>query len=115
VVLWDAARWERLERAPLKVPEGTVSSVAFSPDGKTLVAGYIRQGGGGVRLSPGPGSWVESAQRIANRNLTRAEWKQYFPDRPEYRPTFPDLPVPPEERPPDGPPGGGAAANIRKE
>ena len=40
VVLWDAARRERLAPAPLPVPEGDVYSVAFSPDGKTLAAAY---------------------------------------------------------------------------
>ena len=41
-------------------------------------------------------SWQRLAGQIANRNFTREEWRQYFPDRP-YRPTFPDLPVPPED------------------
>jgi hypothetical protein len=41
-------------------------------------------------------SWQQIAGRIANRNFTRDEWRQYFPDE-AYRPTFPDLPVPPEE------------------
>ena len=35
------------------------------------------------------------AGQIANRNFTRDEWRQYFPEEP-YRATFPDLPVPPE-------------------
>ena len=38
-------------------------------------------------------SWQRIAGRIANRNFTRDEWRQYFPDKP-YRLTFPDLPVP---------------------
>ena len=41
-------------------------------------------------------SWQSHAGRIANRNLTRGEWRQYFLDEP-YRATFPDLPVPPED------------------
>jgi hypothetical protein len=40
-------------------------------------------------------SWRCLARRIVNRNLTRSEWRQYFPNTP-YRPTFDDLPVPPE-------------------
>ena len=40
-------------------------------------------------------SWQRIAGQIANRNFTRDEWRQYFPDEP-YRPTFPELPVPPE-------------------
>jgi WD40 repeat protein len=41
-VLFDAAGRERLSERPLAVPEGEVNSVAFSPDGKTLAAGYSR-------------------------------------------------------------------------
>ena len=47
VVLWDTARRERLQEKPLAVTEGYVQSVAFSPDGKTLAAGYGGVGGGG--------------------------------------------------------------------
>jgi hypothetical protein len=34
------------------------------------------------------------AQKVANRNLTQAEWQQYFPDGPEHRLTFEALPKP---------------------
>ena len=34
---------------------------------------------------------LEAARRVAGRNLTRDEWKQYFPGL-EYTRTFPDLP-----------------------
>jgi hypothetical protein len=40
-------------------------------------------------------AWQRMAGRIANRNFTREEWRQFFSEEP-YRPTFPDLPVPPE-------------------
>ena len=40
VVLFDVARCARLVDQPLPVAEGKVSSVAFSPDGATLAAGY---------------------------------------------------------------------------
>jgi hypothetical protein len=91
--------------------------VAFSPDGKALTAGYYGVGVGGTRVGGvvlwdvDLNSWRRLAGLIANRNLTRAEWRQYFPDRPEYRPTFPDLPVPPL----DPPPGEGAGANTKRE
>ena len=40
MVLWDVAACRRLAEDPLPVNEGDVQSVAFSPDGKTLAAGY---------------------------------------------------------------------------
>jgi WD40 repeat protein len=101
VILWcDVAGRTRLVAEPLAVSEGAVSSVTFSPDGKTLAAGYhVGPDKGGVLLLDFDlGSWRRLAGRIANRNLTRDEWRQYFPDEP-YRPTFDDLPMPPEVNP----------------
>jgi WD40 repeat protein len=39
-----------------------------------------------------PARWLRTACAIAGRNLTRAEWHQYLPDRP-YRTTCPALPA----------------------
>ena len=97
VVLWDAARRTRLADPPLPVAEGGVQSVAFSPDGKTLAAAC---GDGVVLWDVDLESWIRYARQIANRNMTRAEWQQYFPDTP-YRPTFDNLPVPPGADPGD--------------
>jgi len=99
--LWDAASRKRLLEDPLGVEEGYVRSVAFSPDGKTIAAGYSGGGYGGdgvsgvVLCDVDLESWQRQAARIANRNFTWAELRQYFPDT-TYRATFPDLPVPPE-------------------
>ncbi len=100
VVLWDVAARKRLVDEPLSVREGNVESVAFSPDGKTIAAGYfVAAGGGGVVLFDVDfESWQHRAGQIANRNFTREEWRDYFPERP-YHATFPHLPVPPEVTP----------------
>ena len=97
VVLWDVATRERLAEGPLAVPGGDVAGVAFSPDGTMLAAGFsILGGGGGVAVfDVDLESWQCLAGQIANRNFTRKEFHDYFPEKREYHPTFPELPVPP--------------------
>ena len=68
--------------------QGSVSSIAFSPDGKTLASGG---GNNTVLWDVEPASWAERACRISNRNLTEEEWRQYLGDEP-YRKTCPNLP-----------------------
>jgi len=102
VVLWDAAARQRLADDPRPVNDGHVVGVAFSPDGKTIAAGtdgYVVGGVSSVVLwDVDLDSWRRHARQIANRNFTRDEWRQVFPDEP-YRQTFPDLPLPPEVPP----------------
>jgi hypothetical protein len=43
-------------------------------------------------------SWIELACQRAGRNLTAAEWKQYFPDGP-YRATCSQWPLEPAAAP----------------
>ncbi|HMB02838.1 MAG TPA: hypothetical protein VKP69_03750, partial [Isosphaeraceae bacterium] len=77
----------------LDIPEGDVWSVAFGPGG-TIAAGYERGGGGGVVLLDGdPASWRAKAGQVANRNFTRGEWRQFFPDT-SYRRTIRSFPWP---------------------
>jgi WD40 repeat protein len=96
-VIWDTTNRRRWITDPLPVPDGFVSSVSFSNDGKMLAIRYSSppRGTFEVRWDLDLDSWIRLAGQIANRNLTRAEWREYFPDTP-YRPTFDDLPVPPE-------------------
>jgi hypothetical protein len=84
---------ERLRADPVEVKEGGVTSVAFGPGG-TIAAGYSGVGVGGVVLLDGdPASWRAKAGQVANRNFTRGEWRQFFPDTP-YRRTIRSFPWP---------------------
>ena len=58
MVLWDAAARKRLADEPLAVKEGNVQSVAFSPDGKTIAAGYS-----GATASGGVVLWDAAARK----------------------------------------------------
>jgi WD40 repeat protein len=88
VVLWDATTHRRLLKDPLPVGG---QRIAFSRDGRTLACAS----GDVVVWDVDLESWQHRAALIANRNFTRNEWHQYFPDD-RYRPIFPKLPVPPE-------------------
>ena len=71
VVLWDVAARKRLVDEPLSVKEGDVTSVAFSPDGKTIAAGYVsthpaqrgRRGAVGHGRTQTPGRRATSRER----------------------------------------------------
>ena len=95
------ALWDLRSGAPLasvlEIEGGFVTSVAYDPAGEALAAGFKNHGPegpqfGGVAFSVGSiAAWRTSARRIANRNFSRAEWREIFPGE-AYRRTFPELP-----------------------
>lgn len=85
--LWNANTGEAIGQ-PLTEHTDTVEFVAFSPDGKLLVSANINES---------PIFWNfnleelrAQACKLANRNLSQAEWKQFAGDIP-YQKTCKDL------------------------
>ena len=73
VAVWDGRTGAFI--GAVGAPEG---AVAFTEDGKVLVAGLD----GTVRTwDPRPEAWVAAACQMAGRDLTEAEWRSYLPDR----------------------------------
>jgi WD40 repeat protein len=58
----------------------------YFPDGTRVIAAYDT--GIGVIWKIGPAAWKEHACAVAGRNLTRAEWHDFLPER-SYRPVCP--------------------------
>jgi WD40 repeat protein len=90
IQLWDISDQHVLGLHRLgKSADGT-SAVSISPDGKRVASDGPN---GSVRIwNIDVKSWIARACRIANRNLTTAEWEQYVGDEP-YRKTCPDPPA----------------------
>ncbi len=82
VILWDVASGSLVGR-PLAGHAEAVGSVAFSPDGQTLASGSLD---GTVSLwSLSLQAWRDQACQQAGRNLTLAEWAQYFGSAPYHK------------------------------
>ncbi len=89
VILWDVATREPFG-PPLQLADGQPYALEYRADGKILALGHTR----GVSLfDMDVGSWIEKAQRIANRNFTADEWDRYYPGEPYHR-TIRSLPWP---------------------
>lgn len=100
VRLWDVDKHQ-----PIGVPvidhNDPVFSVSLSADGKTLISGgddktvrlweIDKYKDSISQLQPSADSWKARACGVANRNLTRAEWRKYMGNTP-YRKTCAELP-----------------------
>lgn len=77
--LWDVATGLPIG-LPLIGHQGGVTSLSFSADDQMLASGGTD---GSIRLWPvGVRAWVRQACRVANRDLTGLEWRQYLGNEP---------------------------------
>jgi WD40 repeat protein len=74
--LWDLAQ-HKLIGEPLPGTTGG-SAVEFFPDGKRVFGMW--SSGTGIIWDVDPADWAARACSVANRNLTRAEWKRFLPN-----------------------------------
>ena len=79
-ILWDVGSRRALGTLP--GPFGW-ASVRFTPDGRRLFV--LRGTGAAQRFEVSPDAWSRHACRVADRELTRAEWDEFVPDQ-DYRP-----------------------------
>ncbi len=79
-------------------PAPLVFEIAFGPDEGSVVA-ICGDEAARVWTLDRKGL-LQKAAEVAGRNLTRAEWEQFFPGETSYRRTFDSLPEPPAPPPP---------------
>ena len=77
VELWDL-RSRTIIGAPLP---GANHRLAFTSDGRTLVGTQYNGTGQATVWNITPTAWERQACRIAGRNLSPKEWRQFLPDR----------------------------------
>ena len=87
-MLWDLAT-HRAYAAPLEGHQQAVTSIAFSPDSKTLVSGSDDRTL--IAWNVDAESWIQQACAIANRNFSCEEWQEFLGDEP-YQATCPQFP-----------------------
>jgi len=83
IILWDVAQRRPL-RPPLTSHTNWVWGMDFSPDGQLLASGS--RDTKIILWQVQAGLWPATACRVANRNLSPAEWQQFIGDAP-YRET----------------------------
>jgi class 3 adenylate cyclase/WD40 repeat protein len=78
--------WDATTRQPVGVPvlvHGDAGAVEVDrPGGSRLVSSTSVPGGTYAVWDLTPADWASMACKIAGRNLTQSEWKQYLPGRP---------------------------------
>jgi WD40 repeat protein len=85
IILWDVASGQPIGQ-PLLGHSNAINSVTFSQDGRTLVSGSAD--GSVILWDINLQTWQTLGCRIANRDLSPAEWELFFGDEP-YQPTCP--------------------------
>ena len=88
VSLWDGATGEYLASLPLPANSGYVS-IAYLEDSSGLV--IAASDGRTWTADTRTDTWTDRACAIAGRNLTEAEWEQFFPSS-DYHVTCPEWP-----------------------
>jgi WD40 repeat protein len=79
VHVYDADTGQQIG-ASLPIARDLFTYATFSPDGRSIVA---TDASGNVWLYPATvAGWKAYACRLANRNLTRAEWREFVPGHP---------------------------------
>ena len=91
-ILWDLQAHRRLGELPAGDRDWVIGA-AFSLDGKRLIT--LGSYGAVFSWEVDPATWKERACRVANRNLTCAEWENSLAGL-AYAKVCPDLPEPPD-------------------
>jgi WD40 repeat protein len=87
--LWDGHTGAY--QGSLPIPDlATGASIRYLPDSSGLLV--AARDGRTWTVVTGTDTWVERVCAIAGRNLTRAEWSEFFPSRP-YHATCPEWPA----------------------
>jgi WD40 repeat protein len=91
LTLWDVPSRQWIGRLAAG-PNIFLQNLALSQDGRVLVTGNST--GPPIRWAITPEAWIAAACAIANRNLTPAEWRDFFGTTVAYQALCPGFPVP---------------------
>ena len=90
IQLWDVAKHRQIG-PPLRAHQNRVTDLAFSPTAPLLASSSADRV---VLWDLDVAHWRQRACRLANRNLSRSEWRQYVGENEPYRVQCPEHPVP---------------------